>query len=121
MRAYAAVLSMAIASGCVATAKDSFIGPSGGQTHSAKCSQSPQACLKAAGDTCKGSYAVLDSHSNAGGILADVLPGPVTWYSMTYQCGRGDGSFPQFPFRGRAHPSITNCQKFGSSVSCQSF
>ena len=90
MRAYAAVLSMAIASGCVATANDSFIGPSGGQAHTAKCSQSPQACLKTAGDTCRGSYAVLDSHSNAGGLLADVLPGPVTWYSMTYQCGRGD-------------------------------
>ena len=42
-------------------------------------------------------YAVVDSHSNAGGLLADILPGPVTWYTMVYQCGRA-GAFPQFPF-----------------------
>ena len=123
MKIFAAMLSMVMVSGCVATAKgDSFIGPSGAQVHTAKCSQSPQTCFKTAGDICRGAYAVVDSHSNAGGLLADILPGPVTWYTMVYQCGRA-GAFPQFPFRGQVYspPSITNCQTFGNRVSCQSF
>jgi hypothetical protein len=28
------------------------------------------------------------------------MPGPVTWYSMTYQCGPSDGKMPAFAFRG---------------------
>jgi hypothetical protein len=31
------------------------------------------------------------SHNHAGGLLADILPGPVTWYAMSYTCGPSDG------------------------------
>jgi hypothetical protein len=34
---------------------------------------------------------ILNSESHAGGLLADILPGPVTWYTMTYVCGASDG------------------------------
>lgn len=111
-------------SGCQ-TSQESFIGPSGAQVHSAKCSQSPQACFRTATTTCRGAYAVLDSYSNAGGILADVIPGPVTWYNMTYQCGQSSSAFPQFPFRGSQYvppaTSTTQCQRVGNTVNCQSF
>ena len=103
MKIFVGMLSMVMVSGCVATAKgDSFIGPSGTQVHTAKCSQSPQTCFKTAGDICRGAYAVVDSHSNAGGLLADILPGPVTWYTMVYHCGRA-GGFSAIPF---SRPSL---------------
>jgi hypothetical protein len=28
------------------------------------------------------------------------MSGPVTWYSVTYQCGPSDGKMPTFTFRG---------------------
>jgi hypothetical protein len=73
-----------------------------------------------------GSYQVLDSESHAGGLVADALAGPVTWYGMTYVCGKSDGRLPSFPFRGQqylpaARPIVTNCQSFGNSTSCQQY
>jgi hypothetical protein len=44
---------------------------------------------------------VVDSYSKAGGLVADILPGPVTWYYMSYQCGKSDGRMPSFAFRGQ--------------------
>src|SRR3954447_21315446 len=81
---FAAALSIVVA-GCVATSNESFVGPSGGPTHAAKCSRSPQACFKAASDTCRGGYAVLDSHSNAGGLLADLIPGLPSSFDVDHQ------------------------------------
>ena len=88
--------------------------------------------MKTANQTCKGSYQVLDSSSNAGGIVADILPGPVTWYRMSYQCGRSDGRMPTFPFRGQSYspPAVvvtqptmrtTNCNRFGNNVTCTTY
>lgn len=112
IRIIAAVGLSASLSACQTASTDSFTGPTGAQVQSTKCSQSPQACFKTASATCKGPYQVIDSHSNAGGLVADLIPGPVTWYSMTYQCGRSDGAFPKFPFRGSTYsaPSITSPQ-----------
>jgi len=113
-------------SGCVQPTNNSFVGPTGVDTFNTKCSQSPQACFQSAAQQCSGSYAVVDSHSNAGGFLADVIPGPVTWYNMTYICGRSNGVHPAFLFRGQQYippnpPSITNCQRYGNNVICQSY
>jgi hypothetical protein len=109
--------------GCVASSNASFVGPSGAQVQTAKCSQSPQACYQEASKRCGSSYQVLDSESHAGGLLADILPGPVTWYGMTYSCGPSDGRLPSFAFKGQQYspPAITNCQQYGNAVSCQSY
>lgn len=109
--------------GCQTASTDSFTGPTGAQIQSTKCSQSPQACFKTASDVCKGPYQVIDSHSNAGGLVTDLMPGPVTWYSMTYQCGKSDGTFPQFPFRGSSYkpPSMTHCARNGNTATCTTF
>lgn len=66
---------------------------------------------------------MLDSESHAGGLVADVLPGPVTWYGMTFACGPSDGRMPSFAFRGQTYrpPTVTNCQKHGNMVSCQTY
>ena len=123
-------------SACVEPQQTSTIGPSGETMQVAKCSQSPNGCYQKASETCSGPYQVLDSYSKAGGLVADILPGPVTWYYMTYQCGRTDGRTPTFPFRGQQYvpppviqapvqtyrpQTTTTCNRLGNSVTCNSY
>lgn len=103
MRFILSFLSIAGLSGCVAPSNTSFVGPSGSQVQTVKCSGSPQGCYQEASKICGGSYQVLDSDSHAGGLLADILPGPVTWYGMTYSCGQSDGRLPSFAFKGQQY------------------
>ena len=93
--------SMMILGACVSSSQEMMIGPSGQQMAVAKCSQSPAGCYQQATQTCQGSYQVTDSYRRMGGLAADLIPGPVTWYYMTYQCGPSDGRTPTFPFRGQ--------------------
>ncbi len=64
-----------------------IVGPDGKPlrpAHQAKC-KSPTGCYEQATRDCRGgSYQILDSESHAGGLLIDILPGPVTWYGMSY-------------------------------------
>ncbi len=117
-------LSFLLLAGCN-TSGESIRGPSGATIEQAKCSGSPTACLRQASKTCNGPYQVMDSSSNAGGLVADVLPGPVTWYKMSYQCGTSDGKMPTFDFRGpefrMPQPRTTQCNKFGNSITCNSY
>jgi hypothetical protein len=85
---------------CDLTSGNTFASPSGAVVNTAKCSHSSDSCLQKAAATCVGPYQVIDSESHPGGALADVVPGPVTWYGMTYQCGRSDGKMPTFAWRG---------------------
>ena len=85
------------------TAGPSFNGPSGTAVNTAKCNQSSVGCLQKASQVCGGQYLILDSEGHSGGLLADTLPGPVTWYGMTYQCGASDGKMPTFAFRGQQY------------------
>jgi hypothetical protein len=118
-------------SGCVASS-DAVPGPSGKVVQQTKCNGSPNGCLKTAAATCKGPYQVVDSSSNAGGLVADIIPGPITWYRMTYECGPSDGRMPAFAFRGQSYtpppivvnqttPTTTTCNRFGNSVTCNSY
>lgn len=114
--------------GCNATSTQPVPGPSGNLMRQAKCSMSPDGCMREAAKQCKGTYQVLDSSSNAGGLVADILPGPVTWYRMSYQCGKTDGRMPTFAFRGQnfvpppvvmsapTQPRIVNCTSTGTST-----
>ena len=73
-------------SGCCSA--QTIVGRSGKPIHRAKCSQSPAGCYEQATRDCRGgSYQILESESHAGGLLLDILPGPVTWYTMSYVCG----------------------------------
>jgi hypothetical protein len=60
-----------------------------------------------------GSYQIVESESHAGGLFADIFPGPVTWYAC-YTCGPSDGYLADFPFRG-SRPSIRTCMQFGET------
>lgn len=114
-----------ITTGCAGPNSKSFTGPDGKVMNTIKCSRNTSECFEKASAVCGGSYQVLDSHSNAGGLLADVMPGPVTWYAMNIQCGPSDGKMPQFTFRGehysppKSTSTTTNCTGYGNSVTCQ--
>ena len=69
-------------SGCDLTSGNSYASPSGATFNTAKCSHTSDACFQKAAATCGGPYQVIDSESHPGGTLADVLPGPVTWYGI---------------------------------------
>lgn len=119
MKAILVALPLVVA-GCVAANETPVSGPSGEQFQTAKCSGSPAACMNKAAQTCGGSYQVVDSYSKAGGAVADILPGPVTWYYMSYQCGPSDGMIPNFPHRGAGYvrPVTASCTRIGNTVNC---
>lgn len=116
-----------------AQAIQEIAAPSGVTVNYVKCSGKSSKCLNKAGSYCDGSYQVIDSESHAGGIFADLLPGPVAWYSMTFLCGTSDGKFPKFPkfaFRGPQFqmPSIvipqtvrTTCRRTGNTTRCTTY
>ena len=109
-------------SGCCSA--QTIVGPDGKPLQGAhgvvKCSQSPIGCYTQAVRVCGGSYQILDSESHAGGVTTDDLPGPVTWYAMSYMCGSSDGRGADFPFRGPHYkpPGSQTCLQFDSPVSC---
>ena len=109
---------------------EQFTSPSGVTVNIIKCSRKSAKCMNKAAVFCEGSYQVIDSESHSGGLVADILPGPVTWYSMAFLCGKSDGVMPTFSFRGPepAMPSIvipptvrTTCTGFGNTVNCTSY
>src|SRR4029077_9812863 len=114
----AAVLS----SGCCSA--QTIVGPSGKPltpAHHAKCKSTTDCYAQATRDCGGRSYQILDSESHAGGLIFDTgLPGPVTWYTMSYTCGPSDGRLAAFPFSGPRYkpPSISTCSQFGSTVTC---
>ena len=132
MKAFVCGLSTLILVGCASPTVSDMKSPDGRSLKNVKCNIDPQKCYVLATESCKetnGSYSVLSSHSNAGGTVADIFPGPVTWYNMTIACGPSDGQMPKFEFRGQSYvqPAIvnqprrsttTNCTTFGGNVSC---
>jgi len=62
--------------------------PEGGSGYRVKCKTDRGACLAEAGEVCNGPYYVINEDQHSGGIFGDLLPGPVTWWSITVGCGR---------------------------------
>ena len=100
---YALLIIGLLLSGCASPVISEIKAPDGTSLKNVKCNIDTQKCFVLATESCKetkGVYKVIASHSNAGGTIADVMPGPVTWYNLTYVCGPSDGKMPNFPFRG---------------------
>ena len=55
--------------------------------YKAKCKSDIQDCFEDARGQCGGKFTLVHKESHAGGLLADALPGPVTWYTVTFRCG----------------------------------
>lgn len=129
--------------GCASPSVTELKAPDGTSLKNVKCHSDTQKCFVLATESCKesnGSYRVVASHSNAGGAMADLIPGPFTWYNLTFACGASDGRMPNFAFRGERYtppatvvvPSApvmnqqqilprtttTNCTNYGTGVRC---
>lgn len=107
----------------------SYVGPTGETINTVRCTREPSSCFEKASETCNAdSYRIINSYRNAGGTLADIVPGPVTWYTMDVVCGQSDGIMPQFPLRG-AQPSMPNipstqqtrCRQMGNKINCTTY
>jgi hypothetical protein len=99
------VMTLTLASvtvvGCHGTGVREVRTISGTPVYEAKCKSSGTDCLLDARETCHDGYELIDSDTHAGGLLADLIPGPVTWYSMTFTCSTsGQFEHPSFAFRG---------------------
>ena len=131
----AAVLTL---SGCASTAVKEYRAPDGTSIKTVKCVSDSSKCFMNASQSCapSGTYRVLSSESHAGGALADWIPGPFTWYSMTYSCGPSDGRMPDFVFGGpqyippppppapviiKQKPTTTTCSTIGNTVTCNTY
>lgn len=130
-------LQFALIAGCATTTVSEFRAPDGSRVNSVKCTSDPAKCFAMAAKSCpgEGTYRVLSSESHAGGLAADIIPGPVTWYAMTYSCGPSDGKMPDFKFAGQQYtppaspspviikqqPTTSNCTKIGDSVTCRTY
>lgn len=117
----------------------SFTGPTGETISTIRCTQETSKCFEKASTTCNGPYRVTSSYRNSGGLIADVMPGPVMWYTMNIICGSSDGKMPEFALRGEEpkmpefntvttspQPVIqpaprmqtTNCHMIGNNMNC---
>ena len=95
--------------GCASTSLKEYKSPDGLSIKSVKCKSEKTKCFEQATQSCpgEGSYRILASESHAGGLVADIMPGPVTWYSMTFECGPSDGKMPDFKFTGERYTPST--------------
>jgi len=92
------LISLGLIGGC-STTESVKTNAYGGDAYKVKCKNTPEACLEEAYTKCNGTFTTLYSDSHAGGILADFIPGPTTWYALTFKCG-GEVSRPNFPWVG---------------------
>jgi hypothetical protein len=77
----------------------------GKQALQIKCKSDRMNCLEEASSSCgSAGYHVLDEESHSGGIAADVLPGPVPWWTMLVRCGQAPVGHLEPP---KAAPSVT--------------
>jgi hypothetical protein len=126
------------ATGCATTSVQEYQAPDGTTVKTVKCVSENSKCFAQATQSCSGNgtYRVISSESHAGGMLADLVPGPVTWYSITYACGPSDGKMPEFKFTGERYvppppspaplvikqkPTTTHCNNIGGSVTCNTY
>lgn len=118
------ILSVLLFAACSQSQVESGLtSPSGENFASIKCSSNASACFRKASALCKGTYRVVSSESHAGGVIADIIPGPVTWYHMDVICGKPDGIMPSFPFRGPVYypPKTINCTHTQYNSSCTEY
>lgn len=74
----------------------------------AKCKSDVGDCMQDAQRQCGGVYSVIHQESHAGGSLADLLPGPVTWYTVTFRCGAETAERIAAPERAEVAPNAVS-------------
>ena len=102
---------------CGPAGPEKITAPNGGTGFALTCQRSRENCLTQAGEQCgREGYYVVSESSHAGGILADALPGPVTWYNIQVACGEPEAGYR--PPR-QAQPVVYNPEPAKATVRCR--
>jgi hypothetical protein len=73
--------------GCVSSSSRAIVGPDGSIAYRLTCHPDIAECWEEAGNRCGPSgYHVVDKSVHMGGIIVDLLPGPVPWYNVMVSC-----------------------------------
>lgn len=81
-----AIVVTVVTAGC-GGGVDEVHSADGARTFQTKCKGSITDCNADARAQCNGDFRTITRESHAGGIFADALPGPVTWYTLRFACG----------------------------------
>jgi hypothetical protein len=65
--------------------------------NSVKCNIDFKNCLETIRSVCGGKYHIHSRGTHMGGLLADILPGPIVWFTAAYSCGEISQSSPAPP------------------------
>lgn len=88
-----------VLSGCAENSAN-LATSSGATVQTARCKHNQTACFQQASAACPSGYTVHDSYRNMGGLIADIFPGPVTWFTIAYTCERSSSQGKtEFRFR----------------------
>jgi hypothetical protein len=75
------------ATACAGASSHAIVGPDGRTSYRIKCHPDIDDCWEEAGDRCgSAGYEVNDKNMHMGGTVADLIPGPVTWYVVLVTC-----------------------------------
>ena len=121
VKTYAIIVALAVSQPAIADVT-SFQGPAGQTVYKTTCKMDESECYQDAAAVCGKSYQILGSESHSGGILADIFPGPIKYYSMSFSCGSSDGRIARFPHQGPDYypprPFVAECSGNGWGVGC---
>lgn len=62
-----------------------------------KCNIDFKNCLETIRSVCGGKYDIHSRGAHMGGLLADIIPGPIVWYTAVYSCSKISKSPPAPP------------------------
>jgi S1-C subfamily serine protease len=65
--------------------------------NSVKCNIDFKNCLETIRSVCGSKYHIHSRGHHMGGLLADIIPGPIVWYTAVYSCGEISQSSPAPP------------------------
>ena len=101
---------------CGMSKNKATVSSSGVTTHEVKCTGSNNDCMNTANANCPSGFNAVYSDSHAGGILADILPGPITWYELHYICSSSPGTPPAFAWQGPQDMTPVFMEAVGNSM-----
>jgi hypothetical protein len=108
-------ISASLAS-CGMSRNKATVSSSGVTTHEVKCTDSANDCMNTANAKCPNGFNTVYSDSHAGGVLADILPGPITWYELHFICSNSPGTPPVFAWQGPQDMTPVIMEAVGNSM-----
>lgn len=116
----AVVFFLAGCGGASGSTREVATTPTGVKIFESKCRDSALDCGLVAQKQCyERGFEALSGESHPGGAIADLVPGPFTWFSMQFRCG-GSSEMPTF-VSGAPEPSVAGALLGGVAAGANAF